>query len=693
LSVSGAFVIPALDAERSLGSVLAALSAAWHAQAPDTALPPIVVVDDGSLDRTAEVAREHGALVLTHAENRGKGAALQTALAWALDGGISVVVSLDADGQHPADAAVRLLLSPRPQAALLIGLRDLAAAGAPAPNRFSNRLSNVVLSFFGGEHLLDTQCGLRRYPVVETTALGARDPGFAFEADVVLRAARRGLPIEHVPFQVFYPPKEQRVTHFHSVKDPARIVVRVLSTVWSVPHVRWRRRVLRYAFFGLVLACAALSITHGVVRTLGAIEPPAIEVPTAERTETDGIRRAGTNYALRRNGIWEVGLRGRPEEIGWAHGKLLYEQMVANEGRLFGAFEQAIPSWPLRTLVLDLAVFGYRDVNHGMSAERQRELAAQARSFSPDPYERFFPTFQRFVYLSALYDISLSFEYSPLIGCTTFTADEAHSSAGGPLLARAFDFEVDDIFDEQKAVFFVREDGQIPFASVAWPGLVGVVSGMNAEGVAIVVHGARAGETTTTGEPVVHALRRVLSTTRTTAEALAALAAKQPMVSHLVIVNDRHGDARAIERIPGREPFARTLPGVMAVTNHLEGPARDDPKNQRVLSSTSTQDRRARGDALIRLAQAPVGVIDLVAWLRDQNAADGASLPPGDRRAIDAMIATHGVVMNTKTRELWVSQSPHLSGKFVRFELERLLAEDYCPDLQTVWEAVPAAAR
>ncbi len=693
MSVSGAFVIPALDAERSLGSVLAALSAAWHEQAPDSALPPIVVVDDGSRDGTAEVAQKHGAVVLTHPENGGKGAALQTALAWALDCGVSMVVSLDADGQHPADAAVRLLRSPRPRTALLIGTRDLAAAGAPAANRFSNRFSNIVLSFFGGERLLDTQSGLRRYPVVETTALGARDRGFAFEADVVLRAARRGMPIEHVPFQVFYPPEKERITHFHSIKDPARIVARVLSTVWSVPHVRWRRRILRYAFFGLVLAMVALSITHGVVRAVGAIEPPVIEVPTVERTETDGIRHAGANYALRRNGIWEVGLRGRPEEIGWAHGKLLYEQMVANEGKLFGAFEQAIPSWPLRTLVLDLAVFGYRDVNQGMSSERQRELAAQALAFSPDPYERFFPTFQRFVYLSALYDISLSFEYSPLIGCTTFTADEAHSSAGGPLLARAFDFEVDDIFDQQKAVFFVREDGQIPFASVAWPGLVGVVSGMNAEGLAIVVHGARAGETTTTGEPVVHALRRVLATTRTTAEALAALAAKQPMVSHLVIVNDRQGDALAIERIPGRAPFARTLPGVGAVTNHLEGPARQDPKNLRVLAGTSTQDRRARGDALIQQARGPVGVVDLVAWLRDQNAVDGAALPAGDRRAIDALIATHGVVMNTKTRELWVSQSPHLRGKFVRFELERLLAEDYRPNWQTTWEAVPAVPR
>ncbi len=148
------------------------------------------------------------------------------------------------------------------------------------------------------------------------------------------------------------------------------------------------------------------------------------------------------------------------------------------------------------------------------------------------------------MYLNALYDMALSFEHSPLIGCTTFTFGADALEGGGGILARAFDFEVDEVFDRHKAVFLVQEAGQIPFASVAWPGLVGVVSGMNAEGVAIVVHGARGGAPQAEGEPVVHALRRVLSTAHDSDEALRALAEQPAMVSHILILNDQSGRAR-----------------------------------------------------------------------------------------------------------------------------------------------------
>jgi hypothetical protein len=79
---------------------------------------------------------------------------------------------------------------------------------------------------------------LRRYPVAETLALGARSDGYAFEAETLLRAARLGWRIEELPVRVIYPPAAERVSHFHAVRDPARIVVRVLETTFSVPKKR-----------------------------------------------------------------------------------------------------------------------------------------------------------------------------------------------------------------------------------------------------------------------------------------------------------------------------------------------------------------------------------------------------------------------------------------------------------------------
>ncbi len=681
------FLIPAYQAEASIASVVEGVLEAWPGERPEQ--PIVIVIDDGSTDSTADRARAAGAEVLEHDQNRGKGAALRTGLERARDLGAKVAVSLDADGQHPPDEAVRLFFSEFPLEAIVVGVRDLAAAGAPKKNQGSNAFSNRVISFFAGRRLTDTQCGLRRYPVEETLALRAKDSGYAYEAEVLLRAARSGRAIEHLPIRVIYPPESERVTHFHSVRDPARIVRRVLSTVASVPPRGFIRRTVRALLLTSLLAATILSALHWAVRSVGRIEPPTVKIPSGPVVHDGDVRRFEGSYVIRRGQLFEVGLRGTPEAIGAAHANLLRPEMVANEGVLFGAFDQAVPSSVLRTMLLDLAVWRYRHVDQGMSDARLRELAASAKAFQPDPYASVFPTFQRMVYLSALYDISLSFEHSPLIGCTSFFAGPSRTIGDGVYLARAFDFEVDPIFDEQKAVFFVREDGRIPFASVAWPGLVGVVSGMNLEGVAVVVHGARAGPVHEQGEPVVQSLRRVLGTARTTEEAIARLAERGPMVSHLVIIADAAGRGVVVERVPDHPDFVRDLPELAAVSNHLEGPLASHEKNQRVRQATSTLDRRARGDALIEQAPPEVGVVDLVGWLRDRHTADGSPLPLGDRRAIDALIATHGVVMDAKEQQLWVSESPHLLGRFVQFDLRTMLAAHYRPNPRTVRPSVP----
>ena len=198
----------------------------------------VVVVDDGSTDGSSENLPQIGLTLLTHERNRGKGAALKTALRWAQENKIDQLVSLDADGQHPPTEAVRLLNVAAPSNALVLAVRDLKEAGAPQANQWSNRFSNRVLSLFGGRQLLDTQCGLRRYPVIPTLLLDAPDDGYAFESDVVLRAARTGLPIVHVPSRVIYPPAEQRLSHFDAVRDPAKMVMRVVATALTVPKRR-----------------------------------------------------------------------------------------------------------------------------------------------------------------------------------------------------------------------------------------------------------------------------------------------------------------------------------------------------------------------------------------------------------------------------------------------------------------------
>jgi hypothetical protein len=218
-------IVPAFDAARTIVGVLTDLREAL----PE--VPMQIVVDDGSRDCTGDIAAEQGARVVSHAMNLGKGAALLSGLRAAEALGFEVALAVDADGQHPAASAREVLLGSTDPRALVLGVRDLSREGAPRANRVSNGISNFFLSRFAGRPLHDTQCGLRRYPVADTLALGASARGYAFEAEVLLRACAAGMPIVERTVRVIYPPEDERVTHFDSVRDPARIIVVVLSTV------------------------------------------------------------------------------------------------------------------------------------------------------------------------------------------------------------------------------------------------------------------------------------------------------------------------------------------------------------------------------------------------------------------------------------------------------------------------------
>ncbi|HVU01640.1 MAG TPA: glycosyltransferase family 2 protein [Polyangiaceae bacterium] len=224
-------VVPAFDAEASVSEVVRGLVQVF----PPDGAPRVLVVDDGSTDGTSRAAEEAGALVVRHPQNRGKGAALRTGFERAARMSARMAVTVDADGQHRAEDARRLAEHDAPPEALVLGVRDLVRDGAPKPNRFSNGISNFFLSRFSGLPLADTQCGLRRYPLPRALALGGSANGYAYEAEMVLLAARAKIPIVEVPVRAFYPPEHLRVTHFDSVKDPARIVFHVVRTVLAPP--------------------------------------------------------------------------------------------------------------------------------------------------------------------------------------------------------------------------------------------------------------------------------------------------------------------------------------------------------------------------------------------------------------------------------------------------------------------------
>jgi hypothetical protein len=448
----------------------------------------------------------------------------------------------------------------------------------------------------------------------------------------------------------------------------------------------------RKKLIALALLVLGPTAAHGVVQVTTRIQPPPIAEVKGDLRPNPAdpdLWALGPAYVRHRGKILEIRLAGTPEQIGHQHGSLAYPAMRENEGTLYGQLEHYVPFPPARWLLADIARVQFRRVDQGMPEARRREIAAQAKAFSPDPYEGFLPTYHRFVFLQSLYDIALSFEHSPLLGCTSFALTDGASAGGHALLARNFDFEAGPIFDEKKAVFLVREEGRIPYASVSWPGLVGAVTGMNAEGLALVVHGGRARTPRPVGEPIMHTMRDVLGWAHGTEEALAILSDKAPMVSHLVMLVDARGDVAIAERAPGEKMTVRRGRGKVPLTNHFEGPLADDPANRRVETVTSTRPRRLRLDELLDALPPGAGVADAVRVLRDRKGVGGVELPLGHRQALDALIATHSVVMDATARVIWVSEGPHLVGRYLRFDVGRLLDPAFQPGPDEPVESLP----
>lgn len=401
------------------------------------------------------------------------------------------------------------------------------------------------------------------------------------------------------------------------------------------------------------------------------IEPPPVAVPAEARA-------GGWTRDLA--GLRVVRLEGSPEAIGAENARLERDAMIDEENVLWADYERLVPSRVARLGIEDYSRFHYRNLATGVPGARRREIASEALAFAPDPFEGRMPTYQRMLFMHALYDMALPFEHSPLIGCTSFAFP---SSEGHTIFARAFDFDVDDFFDRDKVVYLVREDGAVPFASVAWPGFVGVVTGMNAEGVVVVVHGGRAGEPRAEGLPVAFSLREVLERARSTDDAVAILESQAVMVSHIVFVADGTGHVARVERAPGRPAYVRRDEGSGWVTNDFDGPLASDPANTRVRATTTTVDRGDRiADLLAEVMRGPAEARTperALAMLRDHECEHARGCPLGDRRSIDARIATHGIVADTTSKTLWVSVGPHLAGSFVRIDLATALGADAAP--------------
>ena len=193
---------------------------------------PVVVVDDGSTDDTAERAEAAGATVLRQNPNAGKGAALRTGFGHALAAGSIAVVTLDADGQHdPAEIPAFLAEFRERRPGLIVGRRDFSEM--PLVRRLSNVLGGAAVSVALGQGVPDNQSGYRLIGrELMRAMLASEESGFEFEVEMIARCIALDLPIGWVPIRTIYAGEPshiqpwRHVTEFLRVTRKARQIVR-----------------------------------------------------------------------------------------------------------------------------------------------------------------------------------------------------------------------------------------------------------------------------------------------------------------------------------------------------------------------------------------------------------------------------------------------------------------------------------
>ncbi len=191
----------------------------------------VIVVNDGSTDDTKNILASIADIkVIDYPKNKGKGYALKLGLQKAYEWGYRYAITIDSDGQHYADDIPTFLdkIEEKPDS-LLIGARNLAADNMPSKNTFANKFSNFWYKVETGKTLSDTQSGYRLYPLEKLQKIHFITRRYEFEVEIIVRAAWRGVNVENIPIKVYYPPVEERVSHFRPLQDFTRISI--LNTV------------------------------------------------------------------------------------------------------------------------------------------------------------------------------------------------------------------------------------------------------------------------------------------------------------------------------------------------------------------------------------------------------------------------------------------------------------------------------
>ena len=376
------------------------------------------------------------------------------------------------------------------------------------------------------------------------------------------------------------------------------------------------------------------------------------------------------------SGLWELFVKGDAFQRGEAISKLSSDLLHYQEKVFVDQIREIIPSDSyLKFLRFFIVLFNrhlgenvleeYRDEIYGISLSCTHEY-----DFIGTPYER------QLNYHSA-HDLGHAMQDYMLVGCSSFATWGTQSADSSLLIGRNFDFYVGDAFAENKQVaFYVPEQGY-RFASVGWPGMIGVLSGMNETGLTVTINAAKSAVPTGSATPISILTREILQYAATIDEAFAIAKKRETFVSESILIGSaKDGKAAIIEKSPEKTVlFTGKEANRLICTNHYQ--SEEFSKDERNMENIRTSDSPYRFARLTELINEdlPIDVSKAASILRDHKGLQNTDLGLANEMAINQFIAHHSVIFQPEKRLMWVSTSPWQCGKYVAYDLNKIFKD------------------
>jgi len=374
--------------------------------------------------------------------------------------------------------------------------------------------------------------------------------------------------------------------------------------------------------------------------------------------------------------LWELYIKGNPLQLGYNNGALTQDLMQKQEEIFFSKVEGFVPSKFKQKLLSGFLKWYNRKMYLNVREDFQAELYGLSQ-YSSDKYDFIAPKFRRAMYLHGAHDIGHAMQDLMVVGCTSLAVWNENTEDGDLLIGRNFDFYVGDEFAKNKLIEFVEPENGIPYLSVSWPGMIGVVSGMNKEGITVTINAGKSKIPLTAKTPISFVTREILQYATTIDEAIAIAKKRKVFVSESILVgsaNDKN--AVIIEVSPDNFGVYRVEnSSKVFCTNHFQSEAyKNDKRNQKHIVESHSEYRYEKLQELLQ-ENKKLNPEKMASILRDKSGLKGEKIGYGNEKAINQLLAHHAVIFSPQKKLVWVSSNPYQLGEFVCYDLNEIFTD------------------